>query len=123
MKTLSLIIFLYYCYYPNLEVHKNMTYEVNSSYTINKNKLVSLSVPISGYGSAVNVYSVLGENSGCKISLFENNTSGIVIIQYRTNNNKTWRTLRNGQYIKGQSVWCRVKGLGGSGAVTLKIIN
>ena len=85
-------------------------------------KLINIRVPnFAQYSSAVEVYSVFGENAGCKISLFENNTSGKVIIQYKVNNNKKWNTLVNGQYVKGQSIKCRVKGLGGSGSVVLKI--
>ncbi|WP_452230070.1 hypothetical protein [Lacinutrix sp. MEBiC02404] len=85
-------------------------------------KLINIRVPNFGnYSSSVEVYSVFGEKTGCKVSLKENNTSGVVIIQYRINNKGKWYTLVEGQYIKGQSIWCRVKGLGGSGSVVLAI--
>lgn len=98
------------------------TNNINCHVEENRNDLISIRIPnLAAYSTPVEVYSEFGANSGCKISLFENNTAGEVLIQYSIDNKQNWQTLRDGQYIKSQSVWCKAKGLGGSGSVTLKI--
>ena len=63
--------------------------------------------PLNSWGSPVEVYSVLGENAGCKISVANSMAGGNVRLQVRhTSDNQSldWYEYADNDFIKAQSV-------------------
>ena len=88
-------------------------------------KLVNMIAgPFNVWGAQKEVYSVFGANSGCKISVFENNTNGNIRIQVRHNTDVSsgdWYEYNEGNFIKAQVVHCRLASTSTGGSVVLKI--
>lgn len=80
--------------------------------------------PFNVWGPEKKVYSVFGTDTGCKISVFENNTHGNIRIQVRYNTDHStgdWHEYSEGTFIKAQVVYCRLSSTSTGGSVILKI--
>jgi hypothetical protein len=92
---------------------------------MNQDKIIELYAgPFSKWGTEKIVYSMFGENAGCKISVFENNTNGNIRIQirYSTNNSTLdWIEYLEDTYISAQVIYCRVASTSTGGFIKLKI--
>lgn len=80
--------------------------------------------PFNAWGAEQEVYSVFGENSGCKICIVTNNTNGNIRIQVRHNTDVSsgdWYDYIEGTYISAQDVHCRLSSNSTGGTVTIKV--
>ena len=90
-------------------------------------KLVDMyAAPLNLWGPEKVVYSVFGDNTGCKISVVENNTNGNIRIQVRHNTDVStgdWYEYNEGNFIAAQVVHCRVTSTSSGGSVKLLVEN
>ncbi|WP_378181091.1 hypothetical protein [Aquimarina sp. SS2-1] len=90
------------------------------------NKLINMTAgPFGVWGAEKEIYNVFGENVGCKVSIFENNTNGNIRIQVRHNtdvSSKDWYDYIENEYIKAQVIHCRLSSNSTGGSVVIKVV-
>ena len=76
--------------------------------------------PFGKFGAEKKVYSVFGENVGCKISIVENNAGGVISLKVHSSEDNKWKEYIEGTYIKGQVIKVKASCVSTRGMIRIK---
>ena len=79
--------------------------------------------PFNVWGPEQKIYSVF-DGSGCKITIFKNNTNGNIKLQVRYSTSSStldWIDYLEGTFINAQVIHCRLSSTSTGGSVIIKI--
>ena len=117
---LMIIVLSYGCDQKQKNISSSLTNIENK-----KSELFDLYAgPLNNYGPSQKVFSEFGEDAGCKITIIENNTNGNIFLQIKSSSNENseeWLTYNEGDFLKGQVIYCRATSTSTGGNIKIKI--